>query len=143
MRHAILALAACGSQPTIGTLTIDGQATPIAACRVVENAHRDGVALDLVHARGRLRFTRQHLYSTAHVDDLDDGTELTCAKLDRRWGGGIRPGGGGYWKGMLDVRCDRVVGRIELACGDPTPEETRQLDDNAAAARRGSGSALP
>ena len=99
---------------TATTLAVDGAPAVIARCRVVENARNDGVALDLAHARGRLRFTRQHLYGARDPGDPDNGSDLHCTKLDRKWGGGIRTDGSrtGYWQGYLDVTCDRVTGRI-------------------------------
>ncbi|MBA3541740.1 MAG: hypothetical protein H0T79_19150 [Deltaproteobacteria bacterium] len=121
------------------TLTIDGAAIAVTGCRAGLNARRDGIALDLVLAKAtptagiaRLRFTRQRLHAAATSDGLDDGTELECTKLDRSWGGGARADGTYYWRGFLDFRCTQgthqLVGRQELACGDPTPEEKASLD---------------
>lgn len=136
-------VAACGSStsPPPAPLAL---AAGFSRCRVVENARNDGIALDLFYGATRVRFTRQHLY-VATGDPRDDGDELACTKLDRRWGGGLRTEGPrrgtGYWKGFLDVRCDRVAGRVEVTCGEPTPAELAELDKNLEQAK--AAKALP
>jgi hypothetical protein len=134
MRGAALAaatLAAACSKPAplplnadvTGTLTIDGAATKLIACRPGHAAH---VFVEVETSAGTLRFGDGKL--------AWNGSELTCSKLDRSWGGGGRQDGSAYFRGTLAFRCDKLAGELSLDCGGITPEEGAELAKNRAAA---------
>jgi hypothetical protein len=132
---AILAIAGCGSSSTsppsigvTGTLTIDGEAATPTRCQPGTGAA--GVYIQVETTRGHVRFEDTRLYFTPGKDSPDRGELLACTKLDRSWGGGTRADGSSYWRGMLDVACGRVSGRLDIDCGDITAEERAQLDKN-------------
>ncbi len=139
----LLALVACGSKsddPIVevtgsssatdivkGTLTVDGQPAKLGACKP---GHAVRPFLELVTDKGKLRFENQLLYWNPDPTAITRGSELTCEKLDRSWGGGVRMPGDGtaYWRGKLWFRCGGLSGELELDCGNITAEERRQLD---------------
>ncbi|HSR99803.1 MAG TPA: hypothetical protein VLM79_22270 [Kofleriaceae bacterium] len=112
-----------------GTLTVDGAPAQLVACRPGHAVH---VFVDVESAKGTLRFGEGKL--------AWNGSPLTCSKLDRSWGGGIRRDGSAYFRGTLAFRCDRIAGELTLDCGAITPEEGAELATNGAAAR---GAAQP
>ena len=107
-----------------GTLTVDGAPAQLVACRPGHAVH---VFVDVVSSTGTLRFGEGKL--------AWNGSPLTCSKLDRSWGGGIRRDGSAYFRGTLAFRCDRIAGELTLDCGGITPEEGAELATNGAAAR--------
>ncbi len=130
MRAALLvALVACSkttpaSTEVTGTLTVDGTAATLKACRPGHAVH---VFVEVDTSAGLLRFGEGKLYW--------NGTELTCTKLDRSWGGGVRGDDSAYFRGTLAFDCGKVTGDLKLDCGHITLEERAELDKNAAAAR--------
>jgi hypothetical protein len=134
MRGAVLAVAwlagAC-SKPApppagadvTGALTVDGAAARLIACRPGHAVH---VLVEVDTSAGTLRFSEGKL--------AWNGGELTCSKLDRSWGGGVRRDGSAYFRGSLAFRCDRLAGELSLDCGGITPEEGAELARNRAAA---------
>ncbi len=119
-----------------GTLTVDGSAVTLGACKPGHSVHP---LVELVTSAGKLRFEDQQLYWNRISDAPTRGDKLTCEKLDRSWGGGVRlPGDGtSYWRGKLWFRCHRaggtgettiISGELELDCGNITPTERAQLD---------------
>jgi hypothetical protein len=134
MRRAALAVAwlagACSRPPppaanadVTGTLTVDGAAAQLVACRPGHAVH---VFVEVDTSKGTLRFGEGKL--------AWNGSPLTCSKLDRGWGGGIRRDGSAYFRGALAFRCDRLEGALSLDCGGITPEEGAELATNRAAA---------
>ena len=147
----LIAIAACGGKaddPIVevtgsasatdivkGTLTVDGQPAKLGACKP---GHSVRPFVELVTDKGKLRFENQLLYWNADPNAITRGSELTCDKLDRSWGGGVRlPGDGtAYWRGKLWFRCGllagsaetAIAGELELDCGNITAEERAQLD---------------
>jgi hypothetical protein len=129
---AVVGLASACSKPpppaagadATGTLTVDGAAAQLVACRPGHAAH---VFVEVDTSKGTLRFGEGKL---AWNGDL-----LTCSKLDRSWGGGIRRDGSAYFRGTLAFRCDHLAGELSLDCGGITPEEGAELAANRAAAR--------
>jgi hypothetical protein len=107
-----------------GTLTVDGEPAQLVACRPGHAAH---VFVDVDSSKGTLRFGDGELAWS--------GSPLTCSKLDRSWGGGIRRDGSAYFRGTLAFRCDRIAGELRLDCGGISPEEGAELATNGAAAR--------
>jgi hypothetical protein len=107
-----------------GTLTVDGAPAQLVACRPGHAVH---VFVDIDSAKGTLRFGEGTL--------AWNGSPLTCSKLDRSWGGGIRRNGSAYFRGTLAFRCDRIAGDLALDCGGITPEEGAELATHGAAAR--------
>jgi hypothetical protein len=132
---AVFAIA-CGTSsksppPSIGvtgSLTIDGEVATPTRCQ--PGSGPAGVYIQIETTRGHVRFEDTKLYFTPGADSPDRGELLACTKLDRSWGGGTRADGSSYWRGMLDVRCGRVTGRLDIDCGDITDEERAQLDKN-------------
>ncbi len=115
-----------------GSLTVDGKAVMLGACKPGHSVHP---LVELITSAGKLRFEDQQLYWNAIADAPTRGDKLTCKKLDRSWGGGVRlPGDGtSYWRGTLWFRCRAegtgdLVGELELDCGNITPTERAQLD---------------
>ena len=129
MRRAsvlVFALAACSTKPAApditGTLSIHG--TDVSAklqCKPGAAVH---IFVDIVTPEGTLRYEDQNLSLNGEV--------LACATLDRSWNGARRPDGTAYWRGRLAFDCasepSRVVGDLDLACGNITLEERAQLD---------------
>ena len=107
-----------------GTLTVDGAPAELVACRPGHAVH---VFVDVDSTKGTLRFGEGKL--------AWNGAPLTCSKLDRSWGGGIRSNGSAYFRGTLAFRCDRIAGELTLDCGGITPEEGAEMAANGAAAR--------
>lgn len=117
-----------------GLLAVDGKAVTLGACKPGHSVHP---LVELVTSAGKLRFEDQQLYWNPIADAPTRGDKLTCEKLDRSWGGGVRlPGDGtSYWRGKLWFRCSlppkigaSLVGELELDCGNITPTERAQLD---------------
>lgn len=110
-----------------GSLTVDGKAVTLGACKPGHSVHP---LVELITSAGKLRFEDQQLYWNPIADAPTRGDKLTCEKLDRSWGGGVRlPGDGtSYWRGKLWFRCGPIVGELELDCGNITPTERAQLD---------------
>ena len=106
-----------------GTLTVDGAEAMLLACRPGHAVH---VFVDVDTTRGTLRFGEGKL--------AWNGSPLTCSKLDRSWGGGVRRDGTAYFRGTLAFRCDRASGDLALDCGGITPDEGAELAKNRAAA---------
>jgi hypothetical protein len=154
MRAGLLAVAwfagACGKPAPApdavegelrGTFTVGAAPARLERCRPGHAVH---VFVEVDTSLGTLRFGEGKLYW--------DGNELTCAKLDRSWGGGIRQDGSTYFRGTLAFRCGKLDGRgtptgsaaewrrgsiegdLRLSCGQVTPAEAAQLDANRAAA---------
>lgn len=115
-----------------GTFTVGTAAARIARCRPGHAVH---VFVEVDTSLGTLRFGEGKLYW--------DGNELTCAKLDRSWGGGIRQDGSTYFRGTLAFRCGELAGDLALSCGQITSAEAAQLDANRAAALGSAGSKSP
>jgi hypothetical protein len=124
----IVAIAsACSStkpaEPDItGSLTIHGvDVSSKMKCQPGAAVH---IFVDIVTPEGTLRFEDQKLRL--------NGEELRCDKLDRKWNGTRRPNGTAYWRGTLAFDCagepGRIVGDLQLACGNITLEERAQLD---------------
>jgi hypothetical protein len=124
----IVAIAsACSStkpaEPDItGSLTIHGvDVSSKMKCQPGAAVH---IFVDIVTPEGTLRFEDQKLRL--------NGEELRCDKLDRKWNGTRRPNGTAYWRGTLAFDCagepGRIVGDLQLACGNMTLEERAQLD---------------
>jgi hypothetical protein len=149
----LLVAVACGKgaparPPEVtGTLTVDGVAQSPLTCRPGRAAH---TFVEVVSPKGILRFEAPDLTWARDVNAAGAGEKLTCAKLDRSWGGGSRPDGSVYWRGILVFDCTLgsmpVKGDLDLDCGNITPEERAQLDSQRTNLReeqrkaRGSGS---
>jgi hypothetical protein len=108
-----------------GTLTVDGKLARLTACRPGRAAH---VFVEVDTALGTLRFGDAKLSW--------QGSEQTCQKLDRSWGGGVRRDGSAYFRGTLAFRCGMLEGDLVLDCGQITPAEAAELARNRAAAGR-------
>ncbi len=110
-----------------GSLTVDGKVVTLGACRPGHSVHP---LVELITSAGKLRFEDQQLYWNPIADAPTRGDKLTCAKLDRSWGGGVRlPGDGtSYWRGKLWFTCGAIAGELELDCGNITSTERAQLD---------------
>jgi hypothetical protein len=139
----VLGLAACGSkdEPAAvevigtasatdvvkGTLVVDGAPATLGACKP---GHSTRPFVELVTSKGKLRFENQILYWNPERDAVTRGAELSCTKLDRSWGGGVRlPGDGtSYWRGKLWFTCGAITGELELDCGNITAKERAELD---------------
>ena len=151
---AVLVVAvACGKSaparaPEVtGTLSVGGEALSPLTCRPGRAAH---TFVEVVSPRGILRFEDRELSWATDVNAVGAGTKLACTKLDRSWGGGSRPDGSVYWRGILVFECTlgttAVRGDLDLDCGNITPEERQQLDGQRDTMRdeqrkaRGSGS---
>ncbi len=82
------------------------------------------IFVEVVTPEGVLRFEDQKL--------AWNGEPLTCARLDRSWGGGRRPGNVAYWRGTLAFDCKAgartVSGDLSLDCGNITAAERAELD---------------
>ena len=106
-----------------GTLRVGDAVAALVACRP---GHAERVFVDVDTSLGTLRFQNMKLYWQR--------AELTCKKLDRSWGGGIRSNKTAYWRGSLDFDCEaggaRLVGMLKLDCGMITAEERASLDAN-------------
>jgi hypothetical protein len=119
-------LAACGSKPAApditGTLSIHG--TDVSSKMQCKPGAAVHIFVDIVTPEGTLRFEDQKLSMNGEV--------LACDKLDRSWNGARRPNGTAYWRGTLAFDCagepGRIVGDLDLACGNITLEERAQLD---------------
>lgn len=123
----LFALAACSSSkpaaPDItGTLSIHG--TDVSSKMQCKPGAAVHIFVDIVTPEGTLRFEDQKLSLNGEV--------LACDKLDRAWNGARRPDGTAYWRGTLAFDCGsepgRVIGDLDLACGNITLEERAQLD---------------
>ncbi len=106
-----------------GTLTADGKLAWLTACRPGHAAH---VFVEVDTTLGTLRFGDAKLSW--------QGSEQTCQKLDRSWGGGVRRDGSAYFRGTLAFRCGTLEGDLVLDCGQVTPAEAAELARNRAAA---------
>jgi hypothetical protein len=135
MRSGLLAVAwfasACGKPAPVpaatevtGTLTVGGEAARLERCRPGHAVH---VFVEIDTTLGVLRFGQGKLHW--------NGNELSCSKLDRSWGGGLRQDGSAYFRGTLAFRCATLEGELTLDCGQITTEERAELDRNRAAAR--------
>lgn len=121
-----------------GALRVGDERVPLVACKP---GHAGHVFVDVVTAKGTLRFSQQKLSW--------DGAELACTKLDRSWGGGLRKDGSAYWRGTLAFTCTHagapLNGNLTLDCGGITADERASLDagraDTLERQRQGSGSA--
>ena len=124
-------------------------------------AHATHTFVEVIASEGKLRFEDGKLYWTFDRNGTARGTELTCEKLDRSWGGGVRSNGTAYWRGTLSFRCrlectsndpgcDRrkyraatVAGDLKLDCGGITAQERAELDANRQGLLDEQGSAKP
>lgn len=156
MRCALLlALAACSSKSAApastevtGTLSIGGESAVVSKCRP---DHGVSTYVVMETAKGAVRFEDKRLYwNPDDPEGFTGGHPLDCTKLDRSWGGGVRPDGSAYWRGTLAFDCayqaTKVTGDLELDCGNITPEERAQLDQHRKDLldqQKGSGSATP
>jgi hypothetical protein len=106
-----------------GNVAVGGEPATLTQC---VPGHRERVFVEVVTSKGTLRYENTSLYL--------GGVLLECKRLDRSWGGGIRSNGTAYWRGTLDFQCTSgatpVVGKLDLDCGQITPEERAQLDQN-------------
>ena len=102
-----------------GTIVVGGTTVAITRCNPQHDIH---TYLELETAKGVLRFKESKLYW--------QDKELGCSRLDRSWGGGVRPDGAAYWRGTLDFDCGEVTGKIDADCGRITAEERASLDAN-------------
>jgi hypothetical protein len=102
-----------------GAIVVAGETLAITRCNPQHDVH---TFLELETAKGILRFKEAKLYW--------QDKELACARLDRSWGGGVRPDGAAYWRGMLDFDCGNVTGKVEADCGRITADERASLDSN-------------
>jgi hypothetical protein len=107
-----------------GTLTVDGAPAQLARCRP---GHAVFVFVEVDTTLGTLRFGDGKL--------AWQGSELTCQKLDRSWGGGVRRDGTAYFRGTLAFRCGKLAGDLVLDCGQISPQEGAELARNRAAAK--------
>jgi hypothetical protein len=108
-----------------GTLTVDGKPARLTACRPGHAVH---VFVEVDTTLGTLRFGEARLSW--------QGSEQTCQKLDRSWGGGVRRDGSAYFRGTLAFRCGPLAGDLALDCGRITPAEAAELARNRAEASR-------
>ncbi len=155
MRLALVLLIAAGCDKTAparppevtGTLVVGGETLVPLSCRPGRAVH---TFVDVRSPKGILRFEDRELYWAADANAVGAGTKLTCTKLDRSWGGGSRPDGSVYWRGILVFECSAgetpLKGDLDLDCGNITAEERQQLDGQRENMRdeqrkaRGSGS---
>jgi hypothetical protein len=132
----VLSLVACNrekrhaaQQDVQGTLSIEGKPVPITTCRAGRGVT---TYVELVTAMGKLRFEDQKLFWSQQ--DFGKGDELSCDKLDRSWGGGMRKDGTAYFRGHLIFVCKgapgAITGDVTVDCGRITPAERAQLDQN-------------
>ena len=140
----VIGSASAGDKIT-GTFSVGGAPQTILACNA---GHGEHVFVELLTTSGRLRFEDQNLYWTTDTAAIKRGDKLTCAKLDRSWGGGTRADDSSYFRGMLDFRCTldtaALAGNVTIDCGNITAPERAQLDANRKTTldqQRGSGSA--
>lgn len=111
-----------------GTLTVDGAPAQLARCRP---GHAVFVFVEVDTTLGTLRFGDGKL--------AWQGSELTCQKLDRSWGGGVRRDGTAYFRGTLAFRCGKLAGDLALDCGQISPQEGAELARNRAGAKKPQG----
>lgn len=114
-----------GVTDVTGTLTVDGKPARLTACRPGHVVH---VFVEVDTTLGTLRFGDAKLSW--------QGSEQTCQKLDRSWGGGVRRDGLTYFRGTLAFRCGTLEGDLALDCGHITPAEAAELAHNRAEAKR-------
>ena len=114
-----------GVTDVTGTLTVDGKPARFTACRPGHAVH---VFVEVDTTLGTLRFGDAKLSW--------QGSEQTCQKLDRSWGGGVRRDGSAYFRGTLAFRCGTLEGDLALDCGHITPAEAAELARNRAEAKR-------
>jgi hypothetical protein len=134
----VAAIAACSKSarprpPDVtGTLTVGSVPTRLVACRPGHAVH---VFVEVETTAGTLRFGDGKLYWL--------GTELSCPRLERSWGGGVRSDGSAYFRGTLAFTCPTaggpLSGELTLDCGQITPDERAELDRNRATARGPAG----
>jgi hypothetical protein len=113
-----------------GSLMIAGAPVTLQACRPGYTNH---VYVGVQTSRGTLRFEDAALYWTSDREGILRGEQLVCTKLDRSWGGGLRPEtGSSYWRGTLAFDCTGqvgvVTGNLDLDCGEITRIEREELD---------------
>jgi len=158
MRLALVLLVAAGcgknapARPpeVTGTLVVGGESLAPLSCRPGRAAH---TFVDVVSPKGVLRFEDRQLFWTGDANAVGAGGVLTCTTLDRSWGGGSRPDGSVYWRGILVFECTNaeppsilIKGDLDLDCGNITADERQQLDGQRENMRdeqrkaRGSGS---
>jgi len=137
MRLALVLLvaASCGKSvparpPEVtGTLVVGGETLSPLSCRPGRAVH---TFVEVRSPKGILRFEDKALYWTDDANAVGAGTRLTCGKLDRSWGGGSRPDGSSYWRGILVFECMNgetpLKGDLDLDCGNITAQERQQLD---------------
>ena len=116
--------AATPAPEVTGALSIAGAPARLVRCRPGHGVH---VFVEVDTSAGTLRFGDGKLYW--------QGSERSCAKLDRRWGGGIRRDGSAYFRGTLALACGDLTADLALDCGHVTPDEARELTRNADEAR--------
>jgi hypothetical protein len=117
--------ATTGATDVRGTLTVDNKPAQLTRCRPGHAAH---VFVEVDTTLGTLRFGEATLSW--------QGSVVTCQKLDRSWGGGVRRDGSAYFRGTLGFRCGTLAGDLVLDCGQITPAEAGELVRNRAAAGR-------
>jgi len=120
-----------------GTLSVGGEALSPLTCRPGRAAH---AFVEVVSPKGILRFEDRALFWTADVNAVGAAPSSRGGKLDRSWGGGSRPDGSSYWRGILVFECTLgptvVRGDLDLDCGNITAEERQQLDGQRENMRR-------
>jgi hypothetical protein len=113
-----------------GSLIVDGKTVAITACRP---GRATTTFVELLTAEGVLRFEDRQLFWQRDPNAVSRGEVLTCSKLDRSWGGGTRPDGNAYFRGLLRFDCTgarAISGDVTVDCGNITPTERAQLDEN-------------
>lgn len=107
-----------------GTMQVAGAPVALTRCRPGHAVH---VFVEVDTSAGTLRFGEGKLWWL--------GSERRCARLDRRWGGGVRRDGSTYFRGTLSFACGDLTGDLALDCGGITPAESTELARNARDAR--------
>ncbi|MBA3503770.1 MAG: hypothetical protein M4D80_06015 [Myxococcota bacterium] len=132
----LLVVVACGSEkkppkPEVqGSLSLDGKPLTVSSCRAGRGVT---TYVEVLTAQGKLRFEDKQLFWATTAAD-GRGDKLDCQKLDRSWGGGMRPDGTAYFRGHLIFACrgpaGAVTGDLMIDCGRITAEERASLDKN-------------
>jgi hypothetical protein len=139
----LLAVVACGNEkkppaPEVsGSLSLDGKPLTVSSCRAGRGVT---TYVEVLTVQGKLRFEDKQLFWATDVAARagsranDRGDKLECQKLDRSWGGGMRPDGTAYFRGHLIFACrgpaGAVTGDLMIDCGRITAEERASLDKN-------------